>query len=313
MSVCTLMMAAEATAQSYPAKPIRLVLGYGTGGAVDFTARLVGQKLAEYLGQSVIVENRPGASTAIATERVAASPPDGYTLLLMPTSAVVQSALRSNLPYNIERDLAPISLVSTGPYLLVVHPSVPARTTRELMALARAQPGKLSYGSAGIGSANHLAGELFNLQAGTKIFHVPYKGTGEAAIATVSGEIPLSIISVAGALPLMEAGKVRALAVTSTKRTPLLPKVPSVGESGLPGYEYIVWYGMLAPSGVPADIIGRLHAVIVKAISNAETKDALNKQGFEPQTNTPEQFAALIKRDLVQNARLIQLAGLKPE
>jgi len=307
------MMAAEATAQSYPAKPIRLVLGYGTGGAVDFTARLVGQKLAEYLGQSVIVENRPGASTAIATERVAASPPDGYTLLLMPTSAVVQSALRSNLPYNIERDLAPISLVSTGPYLLVVHPSVPARTTRELMALARAQPGKLSYGSAGIGSANHLAGELFNLQAGTKIFHVPYKGTGEAAIATVSGEIPLSIISVAGALPLMEAGKVRALAVTSTKRTPLLPKVPSVGESGLPGYEYIVWYGMLAPSGVPADIIGRLHAVIVKAISNAETKDALNKQGFEPQTNTPEQFAALIKRDLVQNARLIQLAGLKPE
>ena len=231
----------------------------------------------------------------------------------MPTSAVVQSALRSNLPYNIERDLAPISLVSTGPYLLVVHPSVPARTTRELMALARAQPGKLSYGSAGIGSANHLAGELFNLQAGTKIFHVPYKGTGEAAIATVSGEIPLSIISVAGALPLMEAGKVRALAVTSTKRTPLLPKVPSVGESGLPGYEYIVWYGMLAPSGVPADIIGRLHAVIVKAISNAETKDALNKQGFEPQTNTPEQFAALIKRDLVQNARLIQLAGLKPE
>ena len=313
MSVCTLMMAAEATAQSYPAKPIRLVLGYGTGGAVDFTARLVGQKLAEYLGQSVIVENRPGASTAIATERVAASPPDGYTLLLMPTSAVVQSALRSNLPYNIERDLAPISLVSTGPYLLVVHPSVPARTTRELMALARAQPGKVSYGSAGIGSANHLAGELFNLQAGTKIFHVPYKGTGEAAIATVSGEIPLSIISVAGALPLMEAGKVRALAVTSTKRTPLLPKVPSVGESGLPGYEYIVWYGMLAPSGVPADIIGRLHAVIVKAISNAETKDALNKQGFEPQTNTPEQFAALIKRDLVQNARLIQLAGLKPE
>lgn len=310
---CINFSISDSSAQSYPVKPVRIVVGYVPGGAVDFTARLVAQKLSESLGQQVVVENRAGAATAIATERVASSPPDGYTLLLIPTSTAVQSALRSNLPYDLKRDLAPVSLVSIGPFVLVVHPSVPARNVKEFIALARSQPGKLDYGSPGVGSANHLVAELFGLQAKLKLVHVPYKGSGEAVIAAASGQTPVTFPSVAGALPLLAAGKLRPLAVTSAKRVSSLPSVTTLDESGLPGFDYFAWYGVTAPAGVPKDIIARLNSEVGKIVRMPDVKEALNKQGFEPQSNTPEQFAAVISREIEQTVKLIQLTGLKAE
>jgi tripartite-type tricarboxylate transporter receptor subunit TctC len=311
--VCVVLIAGGALAQTYPAKPIRLTVGYVPGGAVDATARLIAPKLSEQLGQPVVVENRPGATTAIATERVAKSPPDGYTLLLMPTSTAIQSALRTNLPYDLVRDLAPVSLIATGPFVLVVHPSVPARSAKELIALARSQPGSLTCGSPGVGSANHLAGELFNLGARVKILHVPYKGSAESSIATAAGQVAMSFPSLAGALPLLNSNKLRPLAVTSIRRSALLPAIPTVDESVLPGYRYFVWYGLAAPAGTPGEIIARLQAVLVRIVNVPEMKEMLARQGFEPQTGTPEQFAQIIQNEVAQTAKLIALTGLKPE
>jgi len=310
---CANFSVVESSAQSYPVKPIRMLVGYVPGGAVDFTARLVAQKLSEILGQQVVVENRAGATTAIATERVATSAPDGYTLLLIPTSTAVQSALRNNLPYDLKRDLAPVSLVSVGPFVLVVHPSVPARNVKEFIALARSQPGKLDYGSPGVGSANHLVGELFDLRAKVKLVHVPYKGSGEAVIAAASGQTPVTFPSVAGALPLLATGRLRPLAVTSAKRVSSLPAVATLDESGLPGFDYFAWYGVSATAGVPKDIIVRLNAEIGKIVHMPDVEQALNKQGFEPRSSTPEQFAAVISREIEQTVKLIQLTGLKTE
>jgi tripartite-type tricarboxylate transporter receptor subunit TctC len=309
---CTLT-AAPALAQQYPIKPIRIVVGYAPGGAVDFSARLLAQKLPEHLKQPVIVENRPGAGSTIGTERVAQSAPDGYTLLMMPTSAVVQSVLRTNLSYNMERDLQPISLIASGPFVLMVHPSVPARSVKDLIAIARAQPGKLNGGSPGVGTANHLAQELFNVMARVSITHVPYKGGAEATLAAASGQVDLSFASVASALTTLQANKVRALGVTGAKRTQLLPAIPTIAESALPGYDYTVWYGMAAPANVPKDIISRLHTSIGQVVSLTDVKETLSKQGLEPQSTTPEEFAALIKRDLAQHEKLVKVANIKAE
>lgn len=301
----------DSLAQTYPTKAVRMLVGYVPGGAVDFTARLVGQKLSENLGQPVVVENRPGATTTIATDRVAKSSPDGYTLLLIPISTAIQSALRTNLPYDLKRDLAPVSLVAIGPFVLVVHPSLPVRNVKELIALARSRPGKLDVGSPGIGSANHLAGELFNMRTKIKVVHVPFKGSGEAVVAAASGLVPVSFPSLAGALPLLKNSRLRALAVTSAKRVSLLPSIPTLDEAGLPGYDYSAWYGVSAPAGVPKDIIARLNAVLTKVVP--ELTEPLNKNGFEPQTSAPEQFAALIEREVERSVKLIQLTGLKAE
>lgn len=310
---CAGLPVVDSLAQSYPVKPIRILVGFVPGGAVDFTARLVGQKLSEGLGQPVVVENRPGSATAIATERAATSPPDGYTLLLIPISTAVQSALRTNLPYDLKRDLAPVSLVSVGPFVLAIHPSLPARTVKEFIALARSQPGKLDYGSPGVGGANHLATELFKLATQVNIVHVPYKGSAEAAVAAATGEAPVTFSSVAGALPLLATGRLRALAVTSAKRVSSLPSVPTLDESGLPGFDYSAWYGVSVPAGVSKDIIVRLNAEIGRIIQLKDVREALNKQGFEPQSGTPEQFAALISREIEQTVKLIKLTGLKVE
>ena len=310
---CANLSAFDALAQSYPVKPIRMIVGFAAGGATDATARMVAQKLSEHLGQPVVVENRTGAGGSIATERVAKSPADGYTLLLMPASGPIDSVLRAKLPYDLERDFAPVSLVVIGPYVLVVHPSVPARNVKELIALARSQPGKLSYGSAGVGSSAHLANELFNSMAKVSIVHVPYKGGAESVIANAAGEVDLNFASINTALPLLEAGKLRPLAVTSAKRSSLMPSIPTLDESGLPGYDRTGWWGVLAPAGVPKDIIAQLNAAIAKAVNTPEMKESLNKLGFEPQTSTPEQFAALIRSEIAQNATLIKTAGVKAE
>lgn len=301
-------------AASYPERPIRMLVGFAPGGGTDVAARMVAQKLSENLGQQVVVENRPGASGSLAVEMVAASPANGHTLVMVSSAVAAYPALFSKLPYDVKRDLAPISLVATTPYVLVVHPSVPARNVKELIALARSQPGKLNYGSSGVGTPAHLLTELFNSMARVKIVQVPYKGSGQYTTAIASGEVDMSFASIPAARALLGAGRIRVLAISSAKRSSLMPSVPTIDESGLPGYDMSGgWFGVVAPAGVPKDIIARLNAVIGKVVNTPEMKESFNKQGLEPQTNTPGQFAALIHSEMARNTRLIRLIGAKAE
>jgi len=313
MGVLVVVTSCDVLAQPYPAKPIRLIVGYTTGGPTDTTARMVAQKLSEHVGQSVIVENRAGASGTLGKERVASSPPDGYTLLVMSSGDAIVQALFAKAPRDLELAFAPVSLAATGTYVLIVHPSVPARNVKELIALARANPGKLSYGSSGVGSSVHLAGELLNVKANLKILHVPYKSSADSARATASGEVGLSFPGIPGALPFLYAKKIRALAVTSKKRVAMMAETPTLNESGVPGYDRYGWYGILAPVGTPKEVIARLNAALSEVVNVADMKAALNLQGLEPQTTTPEQFGAFIQADIMENAKLIKLIGLKAE
>ena len=297
-------------AQVYPNRPIRVVVGFPPGGAVDFIARLVAQNFSEKFGQPVVVENRPGAGSSIGTERVARSAPDGHTLLLMAISGVVQAVLRDDLPYNLQRDLAPISLIAIGQFVLAVHPAVAARNVTELVALARAQPGKMSYSASGKGDSSHLAAELFALRADIKLLHVPYRGSAEAVVATAAAQVPISFTSLAGAVALIDAGKLRPLAVSSSRRASLLPSIPTLDESGLTGYDYSTWYGMLAPVGTNKSIVEMLSVAVGQAARIATIKEALVRQGFDPHTNTPEQFSAFIQKEIEQNRQLIKAAGV---
>ena len=308
-----LITSLDALPQTYPAKPIRLVVGYTTGGPTDTTARMVAQKLSELVGQPVIVENRAGASGTLGKERVASSPPDGYTLLVMSSGDAIVQALFAKAPRDLELGFAPVSLAATGTYVLIVHPSVPVRNVKELIALARANPGKLTYGSSGVGSSVHLAGELLNVKANLKIVHVPYKSSADSARATASGEVGLSFPGIPGALPFLYAKKIRALAVTSKKRVAMMAETPTLNESGVPGYDRYGWYGVLAPAATPKEVIARLNAAMSEVINVADMKVALNLQGLEPQTTTPEQFGAFIQADIMENAKLIKLIGLKAE
>ncbi len=310
---CVALSAGDAAAQVYPVKPIRILFGYTAGGAGDVSARLLAQKLTENLGQNVFVENRPGAGGAIADDAAAKAPPDGYTLLYAAGSSAILPALRSKLPYDIERDLAPVSLVVITSFALTVHPSVPVRDVKALITLARAQPGKLTFGSPGVGSSAHFAAELFNMMADVKMLHVPYKGPPEATTAVVAGQIDVAFPSVTGALPLIAAGKLKALGVSSAKRASLLPAVPTLAEAGVTGYSRFGWNGILVPSAVAKDVIGRLNSAIVRVVNAPDTKEAFIRQGLETQTGTPEQFAAFIRNEIAQNAKLVKFAGIKIE
>ena len=310
---CTGGSAVDTLAQNYPLRPIRMVVGFTAGGGTDVTARKVAQKLSEQLGQPVIVENRSGAGGTIATERVATSAPDGYTMLLVTAADAIQPALRTKLPYDLERDLAPVSLVAIAPFVLVIHPSVPAHNIKELTTLARSRPGKLSYGSFGVGTSAHLMGELFNLITKTSVIHVPYKGAADTLIGTAAGHIDMSFIAVTTAMPFLKIGKLRPLGVTTAKRALLLPSLPTLDESGLRGYDRCGWYGVLVPAGVSKDLIARLNTVIGKIVNTDEIKESFNSDGLEPQANTQEQFAAYIHHEIAQNAKLIKLIGLKAE
>ncbi len=305
--------ATDASGQTYPTKPIRLVVGYSPGGGTDATARVVAQKLSENLGQTVLVENRPGASGSIAIERVAAAPPDGYTLLMLTSNETVLPALRTKLPFDLERDFAPVCLVTIGPMILVVHPSVPARNVRELVALARAQPGKLSFGSSGMGGTPHLAGELFSSMANAKLMHVAYKGGSDAVIAAASGQVDMSFASITSALPILGVGKLKGLAVTSAKRMSTVPNIPSLHESGVQGYDYSAWYGVAAPANTPKSVVTRLNTEIGKVLSTSEMKESLNKQGLEPQTDTAEKFSAFIHSEIARSAKLMSMTAAKAE
>ena len=303
----------SAFAQGYPDRPIHLYVGYPAGGGTDFVARMVGFKLSAVLGQQVVVMNLPGATGAIAVERVVHSPPDGYTLLVIATADTILPALRAKLPYDFDRDLVPVARAVSGAYGLVVTPSLPVRTVKELIALAQSQPDKLNYGSPGIGNNQHLAGEFFNQLAKVKIMHVPFKGGAEAIKATVAGDIQMTFASLAPALPLVEAGKLRLLAVTPAVRSASVPATPTMAEAGVPGYARSSWFGVVAPAGTPKEIVVRLNSAITRAMQTPESRETLMKQGLEFQASTQEEFAAFVRAELAQNARLVREMGIKAD
>lgn len=304
-----------AAAQGYPAKPIRIVVPLASGGTGDTLGRLAADKIREALGQQVIVENRPGANGIIGVEAVAKAAPDGYTLLSASTGNVpINAALYgAKLPFNVERDLAPITQVATTTSVVIVHPSVPARTIQELIAIAKQRPGAINYASSGVGSAVHLGTVLFETMAGIKLTHVPYKGSTPGRIAVVAGEAELMFDGLLPALPLIKAGKLRALGVTAAKRSAVMPELPTIAEAGLPGYEAATWYALFAPGGTPREIVDTLHGVIAKALQNRDLRERLLAQGADPSGSTPEQLGAFVKSEMAKWGKVIRTAGVKPE
>ncbi|MBI4191591.1 MAG: tripartite tricarboxylate transporter substrate binding protein [Betaproteobacteria bacterium] len=301
-------------AQNYPNRPIRFISPYAPGGGTDIIARALAQKLTESLGQSVIVDNRPGGGGVAGFQLVAKSPPDGYMILLGSTGPLtVNPNLGMRLPYDPIRDFAPITLTSKIPVVLAVHPSLPVKSVRELIAFAKARPGTLGYSSGGIGGSGHRGGAMFSVMAGVKMIHVAYRGTGPATIAVMSGEVPLTFGNMLSVLPHVKGGRLRAIAVTSDKRSPSAPELPTISESGLPGYEADPWYGVLAPAGTPREVIGRLHAELVKIMHHPDMREKLLIEGGEAVANSPEEFASHIKNELGRWARIVKEANLKPD
>jgi tripartite-type tricarboxylate transporter receptor subunit TctC len=299
-------------AEPYPVKPIRMIVGFAPGGGTDLTARPVAQKLSELLGQQVIVENRPGAAGNVATEQVAKSAPDGYTLLMGTIAALaINPSLYGNLRFDPETDLAPVIQVVDATNVLVLHPSVPAGSVKELIALAKEK--SLLAGSSGIGATGHLAIELFNLMAGVKLVHVPYKGGGPAMGDLVGGQVNLIFATTASAIPHLKSGRIKGIAVTTAKRSALLPDVPTISESGLAGFDANNWYGLVVPAKTPRAIIDQLNAEVTKVLAMPDVKTTLFNQGLDPAPGTPEQFGAYIKSERAKWAKVIKESGAKPE
>ncbi len=315
MVCCAAQVLAQApdAAKSYPTKPIRFILPFPAGGPTDILGRLLGQKLTDQLGQPVVPENRPGAGGNVGAEVAAKAPPDGYTIVLCAPSLAISPSLYQKLNYDPARDFAPISLVAQIPNVLLVHPSVPAKSLKELVQLARANPGKLNFGSGGLGTSNHLGSEMLKGLAKIDIVHVPYKGSNMAMLGMIGGEVDMVVIGIPPTLPQIQAGKVRALAVLSAERVPSLPGVPTAKEAGIANYEVTTWYGILVPAGTPRDIVGRLHAGLARVVGMADTRDRMQYAGFEPLSSTPEQFAEFIKTETVRWAKVIKDANVKVE
>ena len=304
----------EAVAQAWPTRAIRIVIPYPPGGTADLLARVLGQKLAESLGQAFVIENRGGAGGNLSAEAVAKATPDGYTLLMANAPVLaVNPSLYDKVPFDPIRDFSPVSLVANVPLLLVTHPSFAPKTVSELITLAKAQNGKMNYASAGGGSTTYLATELFKSMAGVQMLAIPYKGSGPALSALVAGEVPVMFELFPSALGHVKGGRIRALAVTSASRSPLMPELPTVAEAGLPGYEIASWFGIVAPAGTPHDIIAKLNAEIVKLINTPEMRTRLATLGAEPRPSTPEQFAQLIPTEIRKWARVIKESGAKVE
>jgi tripartite-type tricarboxylate transporter receptor subunit TctC len=299
--VAAVFGAGPAAAQDYPAKPIRIINPFPAGGGLDFFVRPIAQKMSDSLKIPVIVDNRPGANGAIGAELGAKAAPDGYTLLAGTTGALpMNAALRKKLPYDPIKDFAPISNFAESAFLLTVHPSVPARTIEEFIALAKAKPGQISYASFGVGSSPHFGGELFSQMAGVQLLHVPYKGSAPSVAALLGGEVMASFDSMQSIVPYARANRLRMLGLGALKRSPAAPELPTISESGLPGYEVGSWYGLLAPAGTPKEIIAKLHAEVIKALAAADVRERIVATGAEPLGNTPEEFAAQIRADLVK-------------
>ena len=299
--------------QAYPAKPVRLILPFPPGGPTDLLGRVIAQKLSDQLGQPVVVDNRGGAGGNLGVELAAKSPPDGYTLVLSSPLIAISPSLYVKLNYDPIKDLAPISLVAYIQNVMLVHPSVPAKTLKEFIQLARANPGKLNFGTGGTGTTTHLAAELLKVIAKIDIVHVPYKGTGLALIGLVGGQVDMLIMAAPAANSQIQAGKARALAVLSAKRVSELPNVPTTKEAGVDNFEVPIWYGILAPAATPRDIINRLNLELNKALAAPDVRERLKKVDVEPVTNTPQQFAEFIKAETVRYAKVIKASGIKPE
>jgi tripartite-type tricarboxylate transporter receptor subunit TctC len=301
-------------AQSYPQKPVRLVVGVPPGGTTDIVARLVGQKLGEQLGQQFVIDNRGGAGGNIGAEAVAKSPPDGYTLFLATIGTMaINPNLYSKMPFDTLRDFAAISQVTSMPQLLVVHPSVPAKSVKELIAYAMSHPGQLNFASGGSGTAIHLAGELFKSMANVDMVHIAYKGSSPAMTDLLGGQVSLMFDQILTALPHVQSGKLRALAVTTAKRSRAVPQIPTIAEAALPGYAVTTWHGLLAPAGTPRETVDRLSTETAKALQSAEILDRFATQGVEPVSSTPEQFAAMMKSELEKWRKVILASGTKLE
>lgn len=302
-----------ALAQAYPVKPIRMILPFPPGGPTDITGRAIAQKLSEQLGQTVVPENRAGAAGNLGLELGAKAPPDGYTITLTAPPLTVSPSLYAKLNYDAVRDFAPVSLVAAIQNIMVVHNSVPANNVKEFIALARRNPGKLNFSSSGAGSTNHLATELLKGRFKLNMVHVPFKGSGPALVALMSGEVDMGTMAVPGAIPIVRANKLRPLAVLSERREPALPEVPTMKESGVDDFVIPIWYGILAPAGTPREIVNRLNSEIHKALASADLKQRLANSGVEPLVSTPEHFAEFIKSEIVRYAKVIKDAGIKVE
>jgi tripartite-type tricarboxylate transporter receptor subunit TctC len=305
--------AAAALAQDYPTRAVRLVVASTPGGGTDISARLIAPKLSDYLGRQVVVENRPGATTMIGVEFVARSAPDGHTLLMGVSSLTINPYIQAKVSYDALKDFAPVSQVVVAPNLMVAHPSLPARSVTELIAFAKARPGQLNFASGGSGSNQHLAIELFLSMTGLKIVHVPYKGVGPALLDAVAGHVHLMMSSILSALPHVKNDRIRALGVTSVKRVTVAPGIPTVAEAGVPGYEVVQWYGILAPAATPREIIAKIHAAAVRALQDPAIQAHFIGDGGEPVGGTPEEFAAVIRADLAKWGKVVKDMGIKPE
>jgi tripartite-type tricarboxylate transporter receptor subunit TctC len=299
-----------AVAQTYPSKPVRILVGFAPGGAVDISARVVAQKLAETIGQPVVVDNRPGASGNIAADLTAKAPPDGHTLLVANVTIAMPS-LFVKLPYDVKRDLAPVSLIALGPSVLVVHPSVPVRSVKELIALARAKPQALLYGSGGLGNITHLEMELLNAMARADMVHVPYKGAAPSITGLLSGEVHLLFASIPSVLSQIRSNRVRAIAVSTAKRNPVLPDVPTVSEAGVAGYDAASWYGMFAPAGIQKPALDVLSKELGRAMANRDVRAKFENDGFEPVGSTPDEFARFLPAEIAKWEKTIKAAGIK--
>ena len=307
----TAAIAAPASAQSWPAKTVKIVVPFGPGGPADVYARVIGNELGEVLKQQFVIDNKPGAGALIGTDIAAKSAPDGYTLLMMSNTHTVNETLLPKRPYVLLRDLVPVSPVNSSDLVMVVHPSVAAKTLAEFIALAKAQPGKLAYASSGPGTPYHMAGELFKAMSGTDLLHVPHKGSAEARNAVLGGHVQMMFDAVTAMKGSIDAGNVRARATTGTTRSAVLSNVPTASEAGLPGYEATIWLGIMAPAGTPRDIVERLNAEIARIIARPAIREAWARQGAEPTAMTPDAFGAFMKSDIEKWAKLIEQAGIK--
>jgi tripartite-type tricarboxylate transporter receptor subunit TctC len=305
--------AMQALAQPYPTRPIRMLVPFAPGGSVDIVARLVGAKLSDELGQQVVVENKGGAGGTIATAMLAKSPGDGYTLMTMHQGLAFNAALYPNQPYDTLRDLAPIAHIGATPNVLVVTDALPVKTLPEFLAYARANPGRIAYGSGGIGSAGHLSVELLQSLTGTKLTHVPYKGSGPAITDLISGQIQAMLLTMPAVMPFVKSGKLRAIATSGAQRSPALPELPTIAEAGVAGYEYTPWYGIFGPATMPKELVARLHQTVNKTLANAEMAEKLAHQGLEVGAMTSGEFARIVRSDLARWGKIIRDTGVRAE
>jgi tripartite-type tricarboxylate transporter receptor subunit TctC len=311
LGAVALALAVTAHANDYPQKPIRIVSPFTAGGANDIFARILAQKLTERWGQTVLVDNRPGAGGTLGADLVAKAAPDGYTLLMVALAHAAHESLYAKLPYNIEKDFAPVSLVAVTPLVLLVNASTPVTTVKEFIAWAKSKPGQLNYGSGGNGTSQHLAMEMFKSMAGVDLMHVPYKGIPQTYPDLMGGQIAAIFSPIASALPLIQSGKLKALAVTSPKRSPVVADLPTIAEAGVANYAADTWHGVLAPAATPAAIVAKLNAEIVKILNTPEIRESLAKQGADPAPMTPDQFRAYIKAEVMKYAKVVKQSGAR--